>query len=97
MANYGYNMMDYMTNYWQTSGGNFMSNWGIPVGVAFLALAIWSLVWKGAALWKAGRLNQKGWFVVLLVVNTVGILEIIYIFAIAKRQEKVNAEAVAQQ
>ena len=40
---------------------------------------IWSTFWKGLALYRAARNGQKGWFVVLLVVNTVGILEIIYL------------------
>lgn len=43
------------------------------------ALLIWSLIWKGIALWKAGRNDQPAWFVVILILNTVGILEIIYL------------------
>jgi hypothetical protein len=42
-------------------------------------IVIWSVIWKGISLWKCGRNNQIRWFVVLLVVNTVGLLEIIYI------------------
>jgi hypothetical protein len=45
-----------------------------------IPLAIWVIVWKGIALWKSARNNQMAWFVVLLLVNTIGILEIIYIF-----------------
>ena len=41
---------------------------------------VWSLLWKGLALWKSARRNSSVWFVVLLVVNTIGILEILYIF-----------------
>ncbi len=47
-------------------------------------LLIWSIFWKGLALWHSGRRGQPWWFVILLVVNTVGIVEIIYLFAIAK-------------
>ena len=39
---------------------------------------------EGLALWHAARRGQPWWFVILLVVNTVGILEIIYLFAVAK-------------
>lgn len=46
--------------------------------------AIWSLAWKGVALYKAARLEQKAWFVVLLLVNTLGLLEIFYIFIFSK-------------
>lgn len=38
--------------------------------------AVWEMVWKGLALWRAGRRNESGWFVVMLVVNTLGILPI---------------------
>lgn len=38
------------------------------------------------ALWKAARNRHKIWFVVLFLVNTVGILEIIYIFTIGRNK-----------
>lgn len=44
-----------------------------------MTLIVWSYIWKGLALWQAGRNGQLIWFVVMLVVNTVGILEIIYL------------------
>ncbi len=39
--------------------------------------AIWIIPWKGMALWKAARSDQIGWFVALLVLNTLAILEIL--------------------
>ena len=51
-------------------------------------ILIWSLVWKGFALWKAGRLNQPIWFVALLVINTAGILEILYLFVFSEKLKK---------
>ena len=51
----------------------------------FLALMTWTFIWKGLALWKSAGLRQKYWFVAILLINTVGILEIIYLFVIAKR------------
>lgn len=44
----------------------------------FLVLA-WSLVWKGWALWRGSKNGQKYWFIALLVFNTVGMLEIVYL------------------
>jgi len=44
-------------------------------------IVVWSMVWKGIALWRAGRNGHLVWFIVLFIVNTLGILEIIYIFA----------------
>jgi hypothetical protein len=46
---------------------------------------LWTLVWKGLALWRAAELRQKYWFIAMLVINTLGILEIIYIFLVAKK------------
>ena len=50
-------------------------------------IIIWSLIWKGIALWKAARNNDLVWYIILLIVSTLGILEIIYIFAFAKNKE----------
>jgi methionyl-tRNA synthetase len=43
-------------------------------------IMIWSMAWKLAALWKSARKGSLIWFIVLALVNTVGILEILYIF-----------------
>ena len=52
----------------------------------FLPIMIWTLVWKGGSVWIASKNNQKGWVLALLVFNTVGILEIVYIFYVAKKK-----------
>lgn len=49
---------------------------------------IWSLAWKGTALWKASRNNQNIWFICLFIINTVGILEIIYILFFQRNKNK---------
>ena len=56
-------------------------SWFVPV---ILPLMIWSIFWKGLALWHAARREQGRWFIVLLVLNTLGIVEIIYLFVILK-------------
>ena len=56
------------------------------VVVLLVAIALWSLVWKGLALWRADERKSKPWFIVLLILNTAGILEIIYLFAVAPRR-----------
>jgi len=58
-----------------------------------IPLVIWSLIWKGWALWKAARAGSKPWFVVLLVINTVGILEILYIFVFSKKAKPLPSES----
>jgi hypothetical protein len=60
---------------------------GISTPVFFLVL-VWSLVWKGLALWKAARHEQKWWFGAILVINTIGILEILYLFVFSKKENK---------
>ncbi len=45
----------------------------------FIVLGVWELVWKGLALWKASQNKQRNWFVAILIINTVGILPIIYL------------------
>jgi len=40
---------------------------------------IWDLAWKGVALWSASKRDEKVWFVILLIVNSIGILPIIYL------------------
>jgi len=55
----------------------------IPAWVIIVA-SLWSLIWKGIALWISAKKNQKIWFIVLLVFNTLGILEILYIFLFSK-------------
>ncbi len=69
--------------------GNF--GWGMmglqmPVWAPtfFILLLAWSLIWKGLALWHSSRRGEPWWFVIILVVNTAGILEIVYLFLVAK-------------
>ena len=51
-------------------------------------LIAWTLIWKGIALWHSARNKQKGWFIVLLIVSTVGILEIIYLIFFKKANRR---------
>lgn len=60
---------------------------GLDTRVILLILA-WVLPWKGIALWKAARNNSIPWFIALLIVNTMGILEILYIFVIGNKKDE---------
>ena len=71
-------------------------DWGFPYLAGLLWLAIflalvWEMAWKGIALWRAGRNGHLGWFIALFIVNTMGILPIIYIFAFSRRGERIPA------
>jgi len=52
-------------------------------------LIIWSVFWKGMALWRAARLRHLGWYIALLVINTAGIFEIIYLIATNKQYKEI--------
>ncbi len=60
--------------------------------IAFAVLGVWSLIWKGFALWRAARDESKVWFVILLLVNTLGVLEIVYLFAISPMRKKLRGK-----
>ena len=64
--------------------GNLLGSFFILLIIAI----IWSFIWKGIALWKAARNNQKTWYIILLIVNTLGILEILYIYVFYKKKKK---------
>ncbi len=54
--------------------------------IIVLIIFIWSITWKGIALWHASQKNEKIWFIALLVINTMGILEIIYLYYLSKNK-----------
>ena len=51
---------------------------------------IWAMVWKGLALWRAARLKQVGWYIALIIINTLGIFEIIYLIATRKKYKETH-------
>lgn len=57
--------------------------WFVPV---MLVTVVWVIYWKGRALWKAARENDLKWFIALLIINTAGILEILYIYVFGKNK-----------
>lgn len=57
----------------------------------FGIMIVWSAIWKGIALWKSAKKNSPVWFVVLFLVNTVGILEILYIYVFSEMKNKKTA------
>lgn len=68
----------------------------IPI---IITIIIWSIIWKGLALWKAARQKDTGWFILFLIINTLGILEILYLYVFSEKDkvippgnEKTNAD-----
>lgn len=59
--------------------------WGDTVGFFrvshgwVLFLAVWSVFWKGVALWNAARRKDKAWFIAFMLIHTAGLLELFYL------------------
>lgn len=60
--------------------------------VLFGSLVLWSLIWKGFGLWKSARLSHKGWFVAIFLINTVGLLEMGYLYFVARNYNVLTEE-----
>ena len=69
---------------------------GIPQWLLAI-IVIWSLVWMGVAMWKAARKNHLIWFIIFLLVHTLGILEILYIFVFSKMSFKSKTKNLKQK
>jgi methionyl-tRNA synthetase len=79
-----------MNNNWGINPVNylfpgFLAGW---LSVLIIPLALWSIFWMCWALWRAAKDDSKVWFIILLLVHTMGILDIIYIFLISKNGYK---------
>ncbi len=55
--------------------------WIWPV---IIILALWTFFWKGLAMWHAARKKNGIWFVILMIFNTIGILDIYYLLCVEK-------------
>lgn len=51
-------------------------------------IMLWTIPWKGMALWRSARRGHTEWFVILLIFNTLAILDILYIFIFSKNGKK---------
>ena len=68
---------------------NTVAPYQIPINIQiFIVVAVlWTLPWKGIALWKSAKNGSKGWFITFLLIDTLGILEIIYIFYVNRKKK----------
>jgi len=62
-----------------------------------IVILIWSLVWKLLAFWKSARKKQVIWFIVFALVNTIGILEILYIYVFSDMKKNVKEVPVPKR
>lgn len=68
---------------------NLGSILNLPPAVLSLLL-VWSIFWKLLAVWRASKLDQKYWFIALFIINSFGIVEILYLFVFAKKKITVS-------
>ena len=55
------------------------SQLGIPLWL-FMVILLWSVIWKLLAFWKSARKGHVIWFIAFAIINTLGIIEILYIY-----------------
>lgn len=67
--------------------------WVVLLVCVIVVLAIWDGVWKLIALWKSARNSQLAWFIFLAILNTAGILPILYIWLFQKQPPAAPASA----
>lgn len=82
---------------------NETSRIGFPgiarAGRPVIVLAIiWSLAWKGTSMWHAARNGSKPWFIALLLTNTLGVLDALYLFGVDghHRREELREQSILE-
>lgn len=59
-------------------------NWLFTQPYFAIPFLIWVMILKGIALWKAAGKRQLIWFIIIMVINTMGLFELAYIFYLNK-------------
>lgn len=74
-----------------------MENFFVDHSWVIVLILLWTLPWKAAALWKSARRGQLGWFLTLMILNTLAILDILYIFAFSGKSLQQNDAEQARE
>jgi hypothetical protein len=61
-------------------GGWDLATLGPGFIILLIILAVWSITWKIFGLWHSARDGKKWWLVAFFFLNTLGILEILYLY-----------------
>ncbi|MFF1634184.1 DUF5652 family protein [Leifsonia sp. NPDC058248] len=63
-----------------------------------IAAVAWTIAWKGVSLWRAAKDDSKPWFVALLVTNTLGVLDAVYLFGVSgpRRRAELTEDAILE-
>lgn len=81
-------MMNDLSVFWQNNAA-MMGAFGMGNAMSMLfVLALVDLALKGWALWRAARMSKQIWFFFLLIINSVGILPVIFLLLTNKEYRK---------
>ena len=69
------------------SGLDQLGDYSAIVMVVFVVIVLWTMAWKGIALWRAGVNRQKIWYILLFFLSTAGVLEILYLAFFQKEKK----------
>jgi len=50
------------------------------MSILIILLVLWELYWKAHALWIAAQKHDKIFFIAILLINSIGILPIYYLY-----------------
>ncbi|MBI2448026.1 hypothetical protein HYV44_00495 [Candidatus Microgenomates bacterium] len=81
MQNLGIDPIAELANYLNVPASYLSLFAGLLVAALLLLILL-----KGAALWRSARNGQKVWFWVFVFINTLGILEIIYLLVVKAKK-----------
>lgn len=54
------------------------------LNVLLVVITLWALLWKGFALWRSANKRKSVWFIALLIINSAGVLPLIYYIFLSK-------------
>lgn len=83
-----------MMNYW-SSKNYYYGDSGFGFFKFLIPLMLLDLVLRGIALWRSAKKDQGVWFIALLIVNSMGILPLIYL--LLNREVKVASKKVSKR
>jgi len=57
----------------------------VPFLPFIIFFVLWEVIWKLLAMWRAAQNKQPGWFICLALINTMGILPILYLLLVKNK------------
>ena len=53
-----------------------------------LALFVWDLFWRAIALWRAAQRKDQLWFIIMVIINSAGVIPILYLLLTESKGKK---------